>query len=339
VSGPEGGLDIWARRENCNPFRWRCREPTRITAGLGDNYAPLPSRDGSKLFVIGEQSKTELARYDLKSKTFVPYLPTILAGDVDFSPDGEWVVYARMPDRTLWRSRLDGSNATPLTGSGAEAYSPHWSPDGKQIAYMAISAQNQYKAYVVAADGGQPQQLLPGAGEEGIPTWSHDGNFLVFGDVLHGLHASEMAIHLMDLRNRQLSTLPASAGLWTPRWSPDGRHVAALALGDEAKGGLAHCPALLLYDFGTRNWTTLASVSNICNLAWSLDSQHVYFETGPPEPEIYRVHIVSKRVKPLVRLNDFPLAGDWIGVAPDGSLLIGRDTRIDEIYTLDMQWP
>jgi Tol biopolymer transport system component len=338
VLGPEGGLDIWARHENCYPFRWRWREPIRLTAGPLKYDYPLPSRDGSKLFVIGEQSRAELVRYDLKSKTFVPYLPTILAGDVDFSPDGKWVAYARLPDRTLWRSRPDGSNATPLTGSGAEAHSPQWSPDGMQIAYMAVSAQNQYKAYVVTADGGPPQQLLPGVGEEGIPTWSHDGNCLVFGDVLHGLHASQMAIHLLDLRSHQLSTLPGSAGLWTPRRSPDGRHIAALGLGDEAKGQLSACPAVLLYDFRTRRWTTLASVSKICNLAWSRDSHYVYFLAGSPDREMYRVHIVSKKVERLASLKDFPYADDWIGVAPDGSPLVLKDTKIQEVYALDMQW-
>jgi Tol biopolymer transport system component len=205
---------------------------------------------------------------------------------------------------------------------------------------MAISAQNQYKACVVHADGGPPQQLLRGAGEEGIPTWSRDGNFLVFGDVLHGRHASEMAIHLLDLRNHQLSTLPGSAGLWTARWSPDGRYIAALALGEEAKGGLTACPAVLLYDFSTRRWTTLATTESICSLTWSHDSRYVYFCALGSDPEMYRVHLVSKRAEPLASLKSLGGAGrDWIGVAPDGSPLLLRDTRIQEIYALDVEWP
>lgn len=340
VSGPEQGPDIWAQREDCNPFRWRCRDPIRITAGLGNYYAPLPSRDGRKLFVIEGNYKRELARYDLKSRTFVPYLPGVLAADPDFSPDGEWVAYVRRPGRTLWRSRPDGSNAAPLTVSGARVYSPHWSPDGKQVTYMAISAKNEYKACVVPAGGGQAEQLLPGAGEEGIPTWSRDGRFLTFGDVLHGRHGYEMAIHVFDTRNHRVSTLPGSEGLWTPRWSPDGRYIAALALGDEAKGQLPISPALSLYDFRTRRWTTLANAENIRNLTWSRDSQYVYFHTGSPEPEMYRVRIVSKRVEPLVSLKSFADGNDdWIGVAPDGSPLIMKDTRVQEVYALDVQWP
>jgi Tol biopolymer transport system component len=338
-SGPTGRADIWARREDCNPLRWRCREPVRLTRGPLIYTDPLPSRDGSKLFVIGRQSGAELVRYDLKSKTFVPYLPTFLAGDADFSPDGNSVAYARLPERTLWRSRTDGSVAVALTVTGARVYSPHWSPDGKQIAYMAVSAQNQYKAYAVPADGGPPQQLLPGAGEEGIPTWSRDGKFVVLGDVLHGLHASEMAIHLLDLRNHQLSTLPGSNGLWTPRWSPDGRYIAALALGDEAKGQLALCPAALLYDFRTRRWATLAKAPNIRNLAWSRDSRYVYFDTGWPDPGMYRVPIPSKKIERLASLEFSNAdAGDWIGAAPDGSPLVVKATHIQEVYALDMQW-
>jgi Tol biopolymer transport system component/DNA-binding winged helix-turn-helix (wHTH) protein len=330
---------IWARRENCNPIRWRCREPMRIAAAFDGYQYPLPSRDGRKLFVLSGQQKQELVRYDLNSRTFVPYFPTFLAAEPDFSPDGEWVVYARLPQRTLWRSRLDGSEAVPLTVSGAEAYCPHWSPDGKQIAYMAVSGENQYKACVVPADGGRPQQLVPGPGEEGVPTWSRDGNFLVFGNVLHGLPASQMTIRLLDLRSHQISTLPGSTGLWQAHWSPDGRYITALALGEESKGGLQLCPALLLYDFRSGTWTTLARIWVIRNMTWSHDSQYIYFDSGVPDLGMYRVNIVSKKIELLASLKGFAAVhDDWIGVAPDGSPLMMKDSRINEIYALDVQW-
>jgi Tol biopolymer transport system component len=340
VSGSTDSPEIWARRENCNPIRWRCREPARLTAAGGDYFAALPSRDGKKLFVLGRKTRREMERYDLTSGTFEPYLPSVLAADLDFSRDGKWVVYVHLPERTLWRSRTDGSNAAPLTFAGAEAYSPRWSPDGKRIAYMSISAQNQYKAYVVRAEGGQPQAVIPGEGEEGVPTWSRDGNFLAFGDTLHLGHASKMAIHLLDLRNHELSTLPGSARLWTPRWSPDGRYIAALALGDETKGQLGHCSSLLLYDFGKRSWTTLVNMPDIINVAWSRDSKCVYFLAGKPTRELYRVSLAINKIESLSSFRGSAEVGDdWIGVAPDGSPLVMMDIRIDEVYALDVQWP
>jgi DNA-binding winged helix-turn-helix (wHTH) protein len=207
ISGHGGPHDfgIWARREDCNPLRWRCREPVRIANEFSNYSAPLPSRDGKRLFVLSGESRRELAKYDLRSATFVRCLPGVLAGETDFSPDGQWVAYARMPERTLWRSRLDGSYAIPLTAPGAEAYSPHWSPDGKQIAYMAVTRDGQhkiYKAYATLAAGGEPRQLVPGATEEGVPTWSQDAQRLAFGDVLHIQNASEMAIHLLGACRR-----------------------------------------------------------------------------------------------------------------------------------------
>ena len=340
-TGPEAASELWARRENCGPLRWKCREPVRINASPVKGDSLLPSRDGKHLFLISGHSTQELQRYDLKSKTFAPYLPAIRAGDVDFSKDGKWITFARPPERALWRCRLDGSNAAPLTDSGAGVYSPHWSPDGKQIAYMSISAQDHFKACVVSVDGGSPREVVAGAGEEGVPTWSPDGNFLVFGDTLHVGHAAQMAIHLLNLRDRQLSTLPGSAGLWNPRWSPDGRYIAALALGDETKGQLSNCASLLLYSPSTRRWTTLAHVWNITSLVWSRSSQYVYFLAEPSGRQMYRVSVATKRVEPLA---DFAVlsggvAGDWIGMAPDGSPVVMSNARIEDVYALDVQWP
>ena len=109
-------------------------------------------------------------------------------------------------------------------------------------------------------------------------------------------------------------------------------------MGDEAKVGLVNCQSLLVYDFKGRKWTTLANIPGIVNLAWSRDSQWIYFSAVERGPELYRVQIASKRIEPVVSLS-IQGGGDWIGVAPDGSPLVFRDTRIDEVYALDVQWP
>jgi len=35
-------------------------------------------------------------------------------------------------------------------------------------------------------------------------------------------------IQILDLRSNQVSTLPDSDGVYSPRWSPDGRYIAAM---------------------------------------------------------------------------------------------------------------
>src|SRR5947209_17976704 len=85
------------------------------------------------MFVIGSQPRGELVRYDSRSSQFVPFLSGIPAEEVDFSPNGQWITYADIPDGTLWRSRVDGSERLQLTYPPVSSTLPRWSPDGKQI--------------------------------------------------------------------------------------------------------------------------------------------------------------------------------------------------------------
>ena len=92
-------------------------------------WNPVPSRDGKKLFVIGQQTRGELVRYDARSREFVPYLAGISASWVVFSRDGQWVTYVTFPDGVLWRSRVDGNDRLQLSYPPLEANQPRWSPD------------------------------------------------------------------------------------------------------------------------------------------------------------------------------------------------------------------
>jgi hypothetical protein len=55
----------------------------------------------------------------------------------------------------------------------------------------------------------------------------------------------ETAIHLLDLQTHEESTVAGSDGLFSPRWSPDGRYIAALPLNGES---------LRLYEVAKHNW-------------------------------------------------------------------------------------
>src|SRR4029077_2788561 len=124
--------------------------------------SPVPSRDGRRLFVVGEQPRAELLRYDARSGQFTPFLSGISAGELDFSRDGQFVVYVTYPEGVLWRSRADGSERRQLTYPPLVVSLPRWSPDGKRFAFAAAaSADSQLKVFVMSADGGTPQELLP----------------------------------------------------------------------------------------------------------------------------------------------------------------------------------
>src|SRR5438477_4495981 len=156
-------------------------QPIAVTTGPMNFYAPLPSTDGKKLYVLGEQPRGELVRYDPKSGQFVPILSGISAQGVDYSRNGEWVAYVSYPDGTLWRCKADGSQRLQLTFSPMRTAWPRWSPEGKRIAFTATSPGKPWKIHLISSDGGNPQEVLPTDRDESQPNWSPDGNLLVFG--------------------------------------------------------------------------------------------------------------------------------------------------------------
>src|SRR5262249_122905 len=119
--------NIWAMREQAGFFRRASSEPVQLTVGPLNYYAPVPSQDGKKLFVVGEQQRGELARYDMKTQQWASYLPGISAEHLDFSRDGARVVYVTYPEGNLWQSKVDGSERLQLTGPSMRSGLPRWS--------------------------------------------------------------------------------------------------------------------------------------------------------------------------------------------------------------------
>src|SRR5262249_16274796 len=143
--------DIWLLPKTAL-FRRRGK-PIRLTNGPLPYSYPCPSRDGKQIFALGTKQRGELVRYDMKSHQFEPFLSGISATDPTFSRDGKWVAYASYPDRTLWRSRSDGSERVQLTYPPMEVLFPSISPEGTKIAFHTEKGE----IYVISMEGGQPQ--------------------------------------------------------------------------------------------------------------------------------------------------------------------------------------
>jgi Tol biopolymer transport system component len=96
-----GGANIWAIREKSDWLHKANSEPVQLTSGPLNFYSPQPSYDGKKIYVIGEQPRGELVRYDSRSGQFLPYLDGIPGRAVAFSRDGQWVSYTTYPEGNL----------------------------------------------------------------------------------------------------------------------------------------------------------------------------------------------------------------------------------------------
>jgi Tol biopolymer transport system component/predicted Ser/Thr protein kinase len=333
-SGQGQSNEIFAVADSVGLFRKASAVPTQLTTGPTVYHAGVPSLDGKKLFVQGIQPHSELVRYDAASKQFLPFLGGISATDAAFTRDGKWVAYVATPADTLWRSRVDGSERLQLSFPPVAAALPVWSPDGSQIAYISGQAGKPWKIFLISAQGGAPEELLAENVGEIDATWSPDGSQLAFGRI-SSRNTATVDIQLVDMKTRKTSTFPGSKGLFSPRWSPDGRYLTATNVEGSHK--------LMLYDFSTQKWSEWFADANVDYPYWSSDSRYVYYDNfGIDNPFCLRVKVGSHDPEKLFSLGLRRFSwtwGSWSGQAPDDSRLFVRDVSTQDIYALDVDFP
>jgi len=324
----QSGSNIWALAQKGNWFGKADGKPVQLTSGPMTFWSPLPSRDGKKLFVVGALTRGELARYDAKAAQFVPFLSGISADSVSFSKDGQWAAYVSFPEGTLWKSKWDGSQRIQLTYPPLTPVLPRWSPDGQQIVFCGFAPDQPAKLYMVASDGGTPREIIPEDPQsQWDPTWSPDGTRIVFG----GAAADpETVIRILEVKTGQISTLPGSKGFFSPRWSPDGRYILAMPFQSRS---------LVLFDFASQKWEEIANIA-VGFPNWSKNGDYIYSLHVQDQPAVMRVRVRDRKLERVADLKNFRQTGFytiWLGMAPDDSPLLLRDTGTQEIYALDWE--
>jgi DNA-binding winged helix-turn-helix (wHTH) protein/Tol biopolymer transport system component len=326
-----GRSEIWMRRESKGIWRAES-DPVRLTSGPLNVASVIFSRDGRRLLAVSPQAQERVIRFDLVRRQIEPY--GIEGAAVRFSRDRQWMVYVA-PSRTLWRSRVDGSEALQLTSPPLQVgWRTSWSPDGKQVAFIGHTPGGPYKLYVVSSSGGAVRQLIPGDRQEVDPNWSPDGNSIMFGrpaDVL-AEHGMPKAIYLLNLKSGQSTTLPGSAGMFSPRWTPNGRFVVAMPHNNWDR--------LMRFDFATKKWSELVPY-HAANPTLSPDGEWVYFESEHNGTNLSRARVRDGRIERLVDFADVTrgtlmTCSEAGGVDLDGSPLLDCIVNASELYVLDL---
>ena len=308
--------------------------PIQITSGPMSFGNESAGRGSKNVWAIGLQPTVEVVRYDSRRKKFVPVIPGLSATDLDFSRDGKWVTYVSIPEGTLWRSRANGSERMQLTSGVERAALPRWSPDGKKIVFVSMKPGSSWKLSLLDADGGIPQDVVQEDGSQIDANWSSDGTRLMFGDFAHD--AGGLSIRILDFKTREIVKVPGSEGLFSPRWSPDGRYIAALSPNNTE---------LVLYDFESNKWTKWISASGAVNYpVWSADSKYLYFDDLVNDAEsIRRVKVGENQAEQVFVVGNMDrymgALGIWSGRAPDGSWIFVRDRSTQEVYQLSLELP
>jgi Tol biopolymer transport system component len=135
------------------------------------------------------------------------------------------------------------------------------------------------------------------------------------------------------MQTQKSATVPGSLGFWSPRWSPDGKHLAALR---------APTSKLGLFAFATQKWETFPGRSFNWP-AWSHDSKFVY-AVNWNKLSLVRLNAPDHRIEQVASLEGFRSTAylywglGWYGLTPDDRLITTRDTGIEEVYAFDLEY-
>lgn len=157
------------------------------------------SRQGRRLAYAVVRGDANVWRIDLTAK--VPHPERLIAStfrDVypQFSPDGSRIAFQsnrsgsssnRSDGKSqVWISSFDGEQPRQLTfvKSGL-AGTPHWSPDGRTLAFDS-NTSGYYQIYTIDADGGRVNQVTGGSYNNFGPSWSRDHFWLYFSSTRTG---------------------------------------------------------------------------------------------------------------------------------------------------------
>jgi Tol biopolymer transport system component len=299
-----------------------------LTSGPLDWGTPIPSKDGQRIFAKGTRHRGELVRYDARSNQLQSFLGGISAEFLSFSRDRSQIAYVTYPDGVLWRAKADGSERVQLTSPPVFPLVCRWSPDGRQILFSARRDSSHYGLYTISTQGGSPVPIVPaetdGEGVDG--NWSPDGHRLVYAQ------SSHRSLWIFDLESRKASKVPGSDGLFSPRWSADGRYIAAMTV---------PATAVKLFDFQTQQWSILVEHMGMWGFpTWSHDSKFLYalHQSGP-----WSVDRLPVSGGPPVRIIDLagvPFTGAvdfWMGLDPHDTPLLLRDNGTSDIYALTLE--
>lgn len=326
----QAGNDLWMLKGSD-----RSSALTQLTNGPLRFISPVAARSGSRIFFLGLDQPSGLQKLDAQEGS--RSVPSFLADAtrVTFSRDGVWVAWTDSTDDSLWRARaVDGSDKVQLTPEYLEVFMAQWSPDGKRLAVMARERGKVWRTYLVDAAGGAPVPLLNENRNAADPGWSADGERIVFGREpdLMGKENGSHSIQIVDLATRKTEVVPSSEGLFSPRWSPDGRWIAALSLDQKT---------VMLYDVAQRHWRELASTS-AADPIWSPDSRSIYVHAFLDEKQpILKIDMPDGAIHVVADLSGLHNQGKvnyfFSGLTPTNEPLIVPRIGTGNLYTLDLK--
>ncbi len=223
------------------------------------------------------------------------------------SPDGETVAYEWKGDIYV-KAVGPGTKPLRITEDPTPEVFPTWSPDGRKIAFVRVSAPDTAAIYTIPALGGQERKLVEVSGPTGgtccnfgpVLHWAPDGQWIAFAERTSAdASARIVRLSLATLEKRPLTSPPPHGlgDLW-PQISPDGRLLAFVR-----SGALSGNQDVWVQPVsgGEARRLTFGQYSHVATLSWTADGSEIVFSIYP---RMARVPLAGGAVQPVVGVGE-----------------------------------
>ena len=211
----------------------------------------------------------------------------------------------------IWVAGPDGSNPRRLTTHAGAELNPHFSPDGRHIAFTA-SYDGNVDVYVIPAEGGEPTRLTWHPGDDIVRAFTPSGKVL-FSSHREAFSRRLSQFFVVDVAGGVPSRLPVPSGE-NAAVSADGKYLAYTPLGEvfrqwkNYRGGTAsRIWALKLDDLSHEEVPKPAGGCNDTDPMWI--GETIYFLSDRDgEFNLYSYNRSSKTVERCTHHDAFPIA-------------------------------
>ena len=156
-----------------------------LTPALGEAQLPRDPAERARVIAqILEANARQLTVFDREGRSVGVVGPRDLYNQPVFSPDATRMAVIRTDldkeSNDLWVIDVASARRTQLTFSKSReaATAPAWSPDGSQVAYVALR-DGFFGLYRKASNGtGEEELLHNGSAPVTLTDWSQDGQYL-----------------------------------------------------------------------------------------------------------------------------------------------------------------